>query len=122
MAKLNYSFDLSPSKDGSTVRGNVKVHEKSVFLGYVSGKLRIEVGEHSLGEFYLNNLQLKIFTESGKFYVDFPKEQKGSKFNAYSPGDGATRERLTLAILRAVCNSDAARKQVIKEHAHALAS
>lgn len=122
MAKLNYSFKLSESKDGSTVRGNVKVHEKSIFLGYVSGLLHISVGEHSLAQLYLNNMQIKIFKESGKFYVDFPKEQKGSNFNAYSPGDAATRERITLAILTAVRNTDAARTQVIREHAHAIAA
>jgi hypothetical protein len=122
MATLKYSFKLSESKDGSTVRGNVKVHEKSIFLGYVSGKLHITVGEHSIAQLYLNNMQVKVFTESGKFYVDFPKERKGSNFNAYSPGDAQTRERITLAILRAVCNTDAERKQVIREHAHALAA
>ncbi len=122
MAKLNYSFDLSETKAGSSVRGNVKVHEKSVFLGYVSGKLRISVGDISIAQLYLNNMQIKIFTESGKFYVDFPKEQKGSKFNAYSPGDAETRVRITLAILKAVCKSDAERAQVIREHSNQLAA
>lgn len=119
MAKLNYSFDLSETKQGSSVRGTVKHHEKSIFLGYISGKLRISVGDASIAQFYFNNLQVKIFTESGKFYVDFPKEQKGSKFDAYSPGDGETRKRVTLAVLRAVCASDAGRMQIIKEHAKA---
>ena len=122
MAKLNYSFDLSETREGSTVRGNVKVHEKSIFLGYVSGKLRISVGDISIAQLYLNNLQVKIFTESGKFYVDFPKERSGSKFNSYSPGDAATRERITLAILSAVCKSDAERAQVIKEHSNRVAA
>lgn len=122
MGKLNYSFDLSETKAGSTVRGNIKMHPKSVFLGYVSGKLRISVGDISIVQLYLNNMEIKIFTESGKFYVDFPPEKKGSKFNAYSPGDADTRVRITMAILKAVCKSDAARAQVIREHSNEIAA
>lgn len=122
MGKLNYTFELSETHDGSTVRGNVKVHEKSIFLGYVSGKLLIDVGEISIAQFYFNNMQVKIFTESGKFYVDFPKEKKGSKFNSYSPGDAQTRSRMTLAVLKAVCKSDAGRAQVIREHSNKIAA
>lgn len=122
MGKLNYSFDLSETRAGASVRGNIKVHPKSVFLGYVSGKLRISVGDISIVQLYLNNMEIKIFTESGKFYVDFPKESKGSKFHAYSPGDAETRVRITLAILKAVCKSDAERAQMIREHSNQVAA